>query len=125
MGGLECPSRQQYATSHATEHSAGSIKYSCEESRILTLIKLQLLQADWRRLDMVYHIPEFQAVASSAHKNQDVKDLVFHLVFHTLCKFCIWEIRILEWTEMPVTTTSLYKRAFEGIQFSEDITCDK
>ena len=47
---------------------------------------------------------------------QDVKEhQVFHLVSRTLCKFCRWEMRTMEWTEIPVTTTSLYKHAFEGI----------
>ena len=49
---------------------------------------------------------------------------VYHLVPHTLCKYCHQVLRTLDkGFKKPVTTMSAQKDASEWVQFSEEITC--
>ena len=50
---------------------------------------------------------------------------IYHLVFHTLCKFCRWETRALGIKSAmgPVTSIAVYKDATELLEVSEEVTC--
>ena len=118
----ELGSRAQAAICHQTCN-----RVQCKEHKILLPRQFNSLTDHFTivtgRQDELRYATAFPGIPFGCNPcSQDVKEhQIFHLVPHTLCKYCRFEMRPL--AIGTVTKLSDYKKATELLEFSEEVTC--
>ena len=106
-------------------------RVQCKEHKIL-LGRLFNIKTDQftivtsRLTELRFALPYAGIPFSCIPCTQDLKEhQIYHLVSHTLCKFCRWETRSLGIKSAmgPVTSIAVYKDATELLEVSKEVTC--
>ena len=106
-------------------------RVQCKDHKIL-LSRLFNIETDQftivtsRHDELRFAVPFSGIPFSCIPCSRDLKEhQIYHLVPHTLCKYCRWQSRPLEIKSNmgPITSIAVYKDATELLEVSEEVTC--